>query len=333
MKHIAICLLSLTGVFGLAQSNQWTNSGDKGDPIATGYTRTPLSITQSTDPATITPGNSVACPGDDDSYLRRFDLDADFGVTSPYTISSVDFGIEAFGAPLTALTLTVNLYTIPSGAPFTFANLTLIGTAPFASTAAQAGTVVNAPVAGMVADPVANDLVVEIFAPDNTNGGTWFIGSNPAGQTGPTFLASSFCGAPEPTDIATLGFPTMHMVMVVNGDVEDCMVTSITANNSQVVINGTCPAGLDVWCQSAATGDVLLATGVVVDGSTVVSLPNFTPDAVYYTTRPGETGIANAIDGVVSNRTVPTLGEWGLLAFITLLMGAALVMMKKQRTA
>lgn len=332
MKHIAICLLSFTCLLGLAQSDQWTNSGIKAGNIETGYVRAPVAITQNTNTSTITALNSVACPGGDDSYLRRFDLDGEFGITSPLTIDSVDFGIEAFGT-ITALTLTVNLYTIPSGAALEFANMTLIGTAPFAANSGQAGTIVNAPVAGMVADPVANDLVVEIFAPDNTAGGTFFIGSNNLGQSGPSYIAASFCGSDEPDDLAGLGFPGMHTIMVVNGDVEDCMVTSITANNSQVVISGTCPAGLDVWCQSPDTGDVMIATGVVVDGSTAISLPSFTPDAVYYTTRPGESGIGNAIDGVVSNRTVPTLGEWGLLAFITLLMGSALVFMKKNRTA
>lgn len=332
MKHLVVCLLSLSGMFGLAQSKTWENSGSAPGVINTGYNRTPLSITQNSDTTTITTPLSVACPGDNDSYLRLFDLDGEFGVTGPYTVESIDFGIESF-ATLPNLDITVNVYSIASGSAFEYANLTLLGTNTINFAAATAGTIVNFPVTGTIMDPAADDLVVEIFAPDSDAGGTWFIGSNSNGQTADGFLSSAVCGAPEPTSIAALGFPTMHFIMVVNGDVQDCAVTAITANNSSVTISGDCASGLDVWCQSPATGDVLLATGVVVDGSASISLPSFTPDAIYYTTRPGETGIANAIDGVVSNRTVPTLGEWGLLAFITLLMGSALVMMKKQRTA
>ena len=329
MKYFAITVLALASVAGFAQKSEWANSGLQPGSTNTGYVRTPASITQSSDTSTITTPNSVACPGDNDSYLRRFDLDGEFNITGEFTIQSIDFGIENTGG----IGLTVNLYTIPNGSPLTFANLTLIGTAPFTVTAGQVGSVVNAPVAGVVADPTSVDLVVEIFAPDFTNGATFFIGSNANGQTAPSYLASAVCGATEPTDTATLGFPEMQIIMIVNGDVADCMVSSIVADNTQVAISGNCLSGLDVWCQSPNAGDVLVASGVVVDGSAVVTLPNFTPDAIYYTTAPGETGIGNAIDGVISNRAVPTLGEWGLLAFITLLMAAALVFMKKQRHA
>lgn len=332
MKRLLVCVLGMTCLLGFSQSKEWTNSGGQPGNLNTGYVRVPASITQSTNTSTITALNSVSCPAGDNSYFRRFDLDGEFGIAGEFTIDSVDFGIENLTG-ITTLTTTVNLYTIPTGAPLTFANLTLIGTAPFLVNVAQAGTVVSAPVTGTVTDPTATDLVVEVFAPDITAGGRFFIGSNALGQTAPSFLASAACGAAEPTDTGTLGFPGMHIVMIVNGDVQSCSVTSIFADNGAVTINGDCATGLDVWCQSDATGDVLLASGVVVNGSATLSIPTFTPDAVYYTTLPGETGIANAVDGVISNRTVPTLGEWGMLAFITLLMGSALVFMKKQRSA
>jgi len=328
MKYFAIIVLSFAGLAGFAQKDQWADSGLAPGSVSTGYVRTPASITQSNDTSTITAANSVACPGDNDSYMRRFDLDGEFGITGEFTVESVDFGVETND---TTFDLTVNLYTIPNASALEFANLTLIGTAIYTTTSGDTGMVVNAPVAGVVADPTSVDLVVEVFAPDFTQGANFFIGSNANGQTAPSFLASAVCGATEPTDTAVLGFPGMQIVMIVNGDVADCMVTSIVADNTQVVISGNCLSGLDVWCQSPTTGDVLVASGVVVDGSASVTLPGFTPDAVYYTTAPGEMGIGNAIDGVVSNRAVPTLGEWSLLAFITLLMAAALVVMKKQR--
>ncbi len=244
MKHLSVFLLSLVSVAAFAQ---WSNSGLAPGSTNTGFNRVPASVTQSLDTSTITALNSVACPADNDSYMRRFDLTVD-GITTSFNVESIDFGIET----ATALGLTVNLYTIPKASPLTFANLTLIGTAPFAATAAQSATVQNAPVIGLVADPMTVDLVVEIFAPDFTNGATFFVGSNAGGQTAPSYLASAGCGAAEPTDTAVLGFPGMHVIMVVNGDI--------------------------------------LAT-------------------------------------------IPTLGEWGLLTFVFLLMASAIVIMRKRRLA
>ncbi|MBZ0111273.1 MAG: IPTL-CTERM sorting domain-containing protein [Thermoanaerobaculia bacterium] len=172
------------------------------------------SITQSLDTATITSLNSVACPADDDSYYRRFDLDGEFGIIGQYDISSVDIGVESnIGA-----SLTVNLYTIPNADPLLVANLTPIGTALVSPLTAPDLSIANLPVAGSVLDPAAVDLVVEIVALDTTNAFTFFIGSNANGQTAPSYLRSVGCGAAEPTDTGTLGFPGMHILMVVNGD-------------------------------------------------------------------------------------------------------------------
>ncbi len=43
-----------------------------------------------------------------------------------------------------------------------------------------------------------------------------FIGSNSAGQTAPSFLASAACNVLVPTDTADIGFPNMHIVLSVN---------------------------------------------------------------------------------------------------------------------
>ena len=172
-----------------------------------------VSITQSNDTTTVTPLNSVACPGADDSYWRAFNL-ASFGITTDYTVSSVDFGVEDMQF-ITSIPLTVNLYSTPTGT-FPAGALTLVGTGGGTVTTADAGTIVNIPVAGTV--PAGEDLAVEIFAPDTSNGGNFFIGSNAAGQSAPSYIQSAFCGAAVPTNLASLGFPGMHIIMVVTGD-------------------------------------------------------------------------------------------------------------------
>ena len=65
--------------------------------------------------------------------------------------------------------------------------------------------------------PAGSTLVVEIDSPDMSGTGRLFIGSNSAGQTAPSYLASESCGLLEPTDTAELGFPDMHIVMSVTG--------------------------------------------------------------------------------------------------------------------
>jgi len=174
-----------------------------------------FNITQNTDTGTVTSFNSVACPTDDDSYYRRFDLDGDHGLAEAINISSVDFGIES----TLSLTLDVNLYSIANGDTLLLANLTPIGSASIAVTSADDLSVVSSNVAGTL-NGATHDLVVEVFMPDfSVGGGSSFLGSNAAGQSGASYLRSAVCGAAEPTDTAVLGFPDMHLLMVVNGAV------------------------------------------------------------------------------------------------------------------
>ncbi len=60
-----------------------------------------IEITQSIDPFTITPFNSVSCNAGgihtDNSYFRTFDL-ADFAIDGPFTPCGVDVGIETAAA-------------------------------------------------------------------------------------------------------------------------------------------------------------------------------------------------------------------------------------------
>jgi subtilisin family serine protease len=160
--------------------------------------------------------NSVACSPDggfsttENSYLRAFVLD-DFGIVGDFAVAEVSFGIETIDP---AQTLTVNLYTLDGA--FVYSNLTLIGTTDV-TVDAQSLSLVSVPVTGTA--PAGSTLVVEVDAPDMSGTGRLFIGSNDAGQTAPSYLASASCGLSEPTDTADLGFPGMNIVMNVTGDV------------------------------------------------------------------------------------------------------------------
>jgi hypothetical protein len=244
----------------------------------------PQTITQSSSQA-ITALNSVSCNNGaaggfehtDNSYYRAFTLTS-FGINNAFNVSSVDVGIEvatsgAGGAVNSTNSIskknnfkgvgsgatpngsgqpmTVNLYTSSSAFPTGFpASLTLIGTASV-SVSDQALTILNVPITGTAA--AGSQLVVEVFTPDGDDAGnSFFIGSNTAPETGPSYLRAPDCGVNAPVTTAALGVPGMHIVLNVNGCEEqsggggggsDTCTFTVTVNDTQPPVI-TCPANV-----------------------------------------------------------------------------------------
>ena len=168
----------------------------------------------------IVTGNSVACNSGglhtDNSYFRSFVLSS-FGISGDFTISDVSIGVEqAIGATGTQ-PITCNLYTtnqpFPNGYP---GSLTLIGSLDI-NVPDQSGTIFDIPVTGLAL--AGSELVVEIFTPNGqTAGNGFFIGSNPDGETAPSYLMAVDCGVTTPMTTGSIGFPGMMIVMNVTGD-------------------------------------------------------------------------------------------------------------------
>jgi hypothetical protein len=249
-----------------------TSSGGGSAPQGGGCT----TITQSSSQA-ITPLNSVSCNDGfghtDNSYWRAFTLSS-FGITNAFDVQSIDIGIEEATAGGTASKgaksiskskkgkaskgsaaptgggsqpVTVRIYTsstaFPSGFP---GSLTQIGTATV-NVADQSGTILNVPITGTAA--AGSQLVVEVFTPDGTTtGNLFFIGSNAAAETGPSYLSAADCGITTPTTTTAIGFPDMHIVLNVNGCEQtggtgpSCSFT-VTVNDTQPPAI-TCPANV-----------------------------------------------------------------------------------------
>ena len=170
---------------------------------------------------TIIPLNSVSCNAGglhtDNSYYRAFDLTS-FGITDDFDITLVEIGVETATGAGGSQPITCNLYTstpaFPGGFP---GSLTLIGTVDITVTD-QTETILPIPITGTA--PAGSELVVEIFTPDGqTAGNSFFIGSNNLGETGPSYLLAADCGITVPTTTGGIGFPDMHIVMNVTGDV------------------------------------------------------------------------------------------------------------------
>ncbi|MBL0182826.1 MAG: T9SS type A sorting domain-containing protein [Chitinophagaceae bacterium] len=181
---------------------------ETGGPVAT-------TLTQSTSTA-ITQFNSVSCNAGglhtDNSYWRAYNL-ATLGLSGPITINTVTFGIEqAAGGtqPVVA-----NLYT--SAGAFPGGVRTLVGTQTF-NVPNQALTLFTGTFTTPVTVPNTAILVVELFTPSGqATGRSFFIGSNAAAQTGPSYLSAAACGVPNPTDVAAIGFPNMHIILNLGG--------------------------------------------------------------------------------------------------------------------
>lgn len=219
------------GTPSFSRSNSGT-AGARGHGIAHtmgANPRAPFTFSQSTDPATVTAFNSVSCNSGvaggflhtDNSYWRAFDLSA-YGISDDFTVATVQFGIEeAASGGGTGQPLTVNLYS-QTGAAFPGGTRTPIGTAGF-TIADQALTLFDAAVTGTV--PAGADLVVEIFTPSGQAlGHLFFIGSNAAGQSAPSYISAADCGVTVPTDTTAIA-AGMHIVMSVSGTSADYALT------------------------------------------------------------------------------------------------------------
>lgn len=183
-------------------------------------------------------GNSASCNASglhaDNSYIRVFNL-SDFGIGGNFNVTNVEFGVQSAAGATGSQPVTVNLYTL-SG-PLTFGNLTPIGSSSV-NLSDQALTIANVNVAGTA--PAGSMLVVEIFTPNGqTAGNSFFIGSNPNGQTASSYIAAADCGLSEPLDLAAVGFPDMHIIMNVTGTVGGGGSCSAPSNISWASVSPT----------------------------------------------------------------------------------------------
>ena len=193
-----------------------------GDPtrltVMDGAGTSPIALTQSSS-TTITVGNSVSCNAGglhtDNSYWRAYNLST-LGLTSALTVTTVTFGIEQASGG--AQPVTVNLY-INTGGTFPAGTRTLVGSQA-ASVPNQAGTLFTVNFATPVVVPNTAVLVVELFTPSGqATGRSFFIGSNTAAQTGPSYISAATCGITNPTDLAAIGFPNDHIILNIGGTV------------------------------------------------------------------------------------------------------------------
>ena len=131
-----------------------------------------------------------------------------------------------------------------------------------------------------------------------------------------------------PANDSGTGTPQQGFPFIIEGQIA-CSITSIQVRGlNQITITGNCPSQVDLYYTNGS-GTFLAAAGIVINGSLTLNIP-LEPDSIYFVGFPGD---PNPIDGVTSGRTVPTLGQWGMIAFILLLVGTSVYFMRRKRHA
>ncbi|WP_369371687.1 S8 family serine peptidase [Promicromonospora sp. Populi] len=238
--------------------------------------------------------NSAACLAGETKVLRTFTLE-DFDIQGEFAVTNVSFGVEIAGADTP---VTVNLYELDGD--FLYENMTLLGSSE-ATLEEQELTMVDVPVTGTA----TGTLVVEVVSPAG-----FFIGSNAEPETAPSYIASSECNTPEPTPVAELGFPDMHVVMNVTGestvdvpwlDVQPPSFTLAPGASAKVFVD------MD---SSRVDQPGTYTAGVVANGSTPYAEPRV--DVSLTVTPPANWGkIAGTVTGATcEDETVPLEGAF-----------------------
>jgi hypothetical protein len=196
---------------------------------------TPRTLTQSNS-TSITDQHTIACSVSDTTtglvqytrenrFYRVFDLPA-LGITTTYTATRVDFGVETAQSTTGSLTVQVKLHTLnqaPGASSFPLSALNQLYGQNVTITAGTALNTQQVTLSSPVVVPAGSRLVVEIFSPDMSgpgNGNYFYPGSNPSGETGPSYIAATDCGFADPTRFSALGLspdPLVDLVIQVQG--------------------------------------------------------------------------------------------------------------------
>ncbi|MCP3918997.1 MAG: hypothetical protein GY711_25920 [bacterium] len=177
---------------------------------------------QSVDNTTIVVG-SVACLNNpqgitDNSWWRLYDP-VQCGLTGDYEIKSAIFSVEDSNSQAGSTPITVN---VRDGSAFpVVANMPILGTSAVSvsDTTVPQQTFVTAVFSPPLLVPAGTVVAIELFAPNGQpQGDFFFVGSNPFGETAPTYISAIDCGLVDPVPLGSVGFPNMHVIL----DLECC---------------------------------------------------------------------------------------------------------------
>lgn len=216
MRRILLC----TGLIGCATAGR-DSPGDGGDPTVDALPTVTLSQTADT---TVVGGKGLACGGDDgvsitwtreNSWYRVFPLQA-FGITTPFQVTEVAFGVQEAGPTTQMIQLKLGTYSGTPGATLDPALIAPLTSAAVSVPVVTSPQLVEAPIRATV--PAGGQLVVELAAADYANQDLHFYAGASAGaETAPAYLRAPDCGVDQPESIKALNAMAGSLVITVTG--------------------------------------------------------------------------------------------------------------------
>lgn len=193
-------------------------------------------LTQTTTMA-IEGNTAIACannpPGTNaNNYYRVFDLAA-AGITTPFTVTQVSFGVEHCdqinGTAGAVVAVRVGTYDGTPGAQLEASAMTILASNPtvqvpevIETNGVTAGETIDAPISATI--PAGQKLLVEIDAPDGHNNYYLYLGANNDGESSFGYVLAPGCSAngvpiTKPTNISSVStsFPAVHLLITVTG--------------------------------------------------------------------------------------------------------------------
>ena len=148
-------------------------------------------------------------------FLRRYSADTDCGSPNGHLVTSVTWGginsSAAGGAGVQPLS--VRVYSIPTGADFLYANMTLLSSEEDVMLP-DFGPIMTTVLSNPACVLPGNDTVLEVAKLTTAaEGHTFFPGANGFGQSSPSYFAANTCGINEPTTFTSLGVSSNHLVL------------------------------------------------------------------------------------------------------------------------
>lgn len=189
---------------------------------------------------------STYCPIEDSedtrtTYLRRFDLVDDHGITGPFRVTSISFGVRLAHSDTGSQTVRARVYTVPADADrMTRENMVLVADEPVTLANTDPGGIVTVPLSATIAYPEDYDLVIAVA--DLYEAGTRFVlRANDDGESAPSYFQGCYYADPVESVVLHHNNPALHWVLWADGEHDPTV--NLFANDAPPTITGAAKVG------------------------------------------------------------------------------------------
>lgn len=163
-------------------------------------------------PGGVSCGNSSAGYTSFNSFSRGFEF-ADYGITEDFEVSSVTFALEE-------ITGTLDFSLVIGGTDsYPWDEVDYLGFETMSVSPGDAGVVLEYTFDNPVLVPSSYNTLVFAYEADGEDVLiSFFPGSNSQGETADSYIYAPACGLDAPATFGSVGFPDVHLVMSVTGD-------------------------------------------------------------------------------------------------------------------